>query len=438
MRPIANSLKHEDRPLRILCLSPFFAPLANAEAFCGSKIALHLLDAGIDLTVFDVDYTGHRKFSRDTSPMWQPLESVTVSTPSDGATTKLFSIPFGVRFLSPDWPRWMAAVLKKARRIHRERPFDVIYSRSLPNIAHIAAYWVARAIRCPWIANFNDPWDLEGTRLHPQDCDKRRKSLEVLVSEFWLRRVMMSADVLTFPNSRLRDYHLRLARPKGECFVVPHVGHCSKPVKASEYFDLTHAGNLGAGESTRRDSTKCLLRGVRAFLDRRPEAQSIFRLLLVGKEDLPTVELAEKLGLKRYVSCTGQLSYSKSLERMAAAPVCLLVEGKIAEGIYLPSKFADYVQSGKPVIALSPSTGTIADVAHLRGVTRVSVDDSVAIESAIDRHYDAFTRGSLEDFEPAQELRLRYDGATIARQLRDLFVGVLAESRSRDNSHVFK
>ena len=90
-------------------------------------------------------------------------------------------------------------------------PFDVVYSRSLPNVAHIAAYWISKAINRPWIANFNDPWDLEATQLLPQDRHKRKRNVASRVSDFWLRRVMRTADILTFPSSRLGDYHRQLA-----------------------------------------------------------------------------------------------------------------------------------------------------------------------------------------------------------------------------------
>ena len=407
---------------RVLCLSPFFAPLANAEAFCGGKVALHLLEAGVDLTVFDVDYSGHAKFSRDGSTLWHPLECITSSIPPDGGKSKLLSALFGLRYLTPEWSRWIATTVATARRLHNDRPFDIVYSRGLPNVAHIAAYWITRAINRPWIANFNDPWDLEGAHLLPQERSKQKRTVALRISEFWLRRVIGTADVLTFPCSRLRDYHLRLARSKGKCVVLPHIGHVtSSPVEQSAIFQLVHAGNLGSGESTRRNTTISLLRGLRAFLDQRPEARKLCQLVLVGPEDRPTLALAHELGLDSIVSCTGRLSYVESLQRMASASVCLLVEGNMPEGIYLPSKFADYIKSGKPVIALSPPTGTIADLSPNRGVVRVQVDDPRSIELAIARHYDVFSRGAGATLKPSAEFIELYDGTRIARILCDLF-----------------
>ncbi len=414
---------------RVLCLSPFFAPLANAEAFCGSKVALHLLEAGVDLTVLDVDYTGHPKFSVDPSTLWKPLERITTSIPPHGGRPKFFSIPLGIRYGTPEWSRWIRAAVATARRLHRERPFDLIYSRSLPNVAHIAAYWVARAIGRPWVANFNDPWDLEGAHLLPQDRENRKRTLALRISESWMRRVMRTANILTFPCARLRDYHLRLARPRGECVVVPHIGFHTRGEKSSGQFHLVHAGNLEAGESSRRNTTTGLLKAFRSFLDRCPEAHKSSRLLLVGPEDRATLALAQELGLSPHVSCTGRLSYFESLQRIASATVCLLVEGNMSEGIYLPSKFADYIQSRKPVIALSPSVGTIEDLSPRTGVTRVNVDDPQGIESAIARHYDAFAAGQLASLEPGEDLVRQYDGVRIGNLLRSLCADLAGRSQ---------
>jgi glycosyltransferase involved in cell wall biosynthesis len=413
---------------RVLCLSPFFAPLANAEAFCGGKAALSLLDAGVDLTVMAVDYHGHGKFSNDPSPLWARLQDVTIAIPPPGGRSKYLSVPLAVRFQTAEWSRWIAATVERAKELHRAKPFDVIYSRGLPNIAHVAAYWIARALRRPWIANLNDPWDLEGAHLLPQDRHLRKQTLATRNSDFWLRRVMATADVITFPCARLRDYHLRLHQPRGRCLVIPHIGHDVPPVAPATQFRLVHAGNLGSGESTRRNSTISLLRALRSFLDRRPDARETCRLILVGSEDKPTLALAKELNLDNFLSCTGRVSYEESVRHMAAATVCLLVEGNMPEGIYLPSKFADYVRARKPVIALSPLVGTIADVGPERGVFLTPVDNPAAIESAITRLYDAFSRGELASLAPDARLQDDYDSRRIGRVIRDLCKEVAAAS----------
>ncbi|MGE3803663.1 MAG: glycosyltransferase [Gemmataceae bacterium] len=411
---------------RVLCISPFFAPLANAEAFSGGKVGLALLEAGLDFSAVSIDYTGHTKFSTDRSSTWSALACSTTAVPPTGHITKLLSVPLGFRYGVLEWSRWVHAVVRIALARHRERPFDVIYSRGLPNVAHVAAYWTRHASGLPWIANFNDPWDLKGAHLLPQHRKRRKRALKPRVSEFWMHRVMGSADVLTFPCARLRDYYLRLAPARGQCSVIPHIGLRADRAETVQAFSLVHAGNLGAGETTRRDSTVSLLRALRGFLNHHANARSACRLVLVGPEDRPTLELAGELGLADIVSCTGLVSYEESLRRMAQAAVCLLVEGSMPEGIYLPSKFPDYVRNGKPVIALSPAAGTISDLLPTRGVNVVPVDNPDLIQRQITTHYELYAAGELESCRPTAELQNRYAPATIGAALLE----VCAEVRS--------
>lgn len=415
-----NYSSQAERSLRLVCISPFFAPLANAEAFCGGKLIKELLREGLDVTIISVDYSGHKKFTYDRSQIWDSLSAATLSIPPHGGYGKHLSIPLGLRYQTHDWSRWIEAVMQQATRMYRDRPFDVIYSRSLPNVAHVAGYWLAVNLRLPWIANFNDPWDLEGLHLLPQEQHLRRKGIAALISDWWLQRVMSRADVVTFPCVRLRDYHLRLIDFQPHCAVIPHIGFSTGNHANSKEFRLMHVGNLGSGESTRRGATLSLLLGLQAFLNHYPEARPLTRLILVGNEDHVTLQWATELKLDGVVVCTGRVSYEESLEYIASGTVCLLVEGKMPEGIYLPSKLADYMASKKPVIALSPGVGTIADFAELRGISRVDVDDAEGIEKAITLHYEYFRRGTMDQLQPENELVERFSGRIVARRFREL------------------
>ena len=418
--------------MRVLCISPFSAPLANAESFCGGKTALALQREGVEQLVYCVDYTGSAKFKPDSSAIWAPLAPCTRPIPPHAGRSKLWSGPLALRYLTPEWSRWIAGVVEDARARHQEQPFDVVFSRGLPNVAHLAGYWAARQLGLPWVANFNDPWDLEGAHLLPQHRDQRPTTWRHRVQDRWLRTVMRTADLVTFPCARLRDYHLRLVSREGPTAVVPHIGVVVPPDPATqeEGFRLVHAGNLGAGESTRRNSTAGLLRAVRAFLERRPEARERFRLVLVGGEDPATTRLAAELGLGGVLQSTGRVNYFESTRWMAAASACLLVEGEMPEGIYLASKFPDYVTAGKPVIALSPEIGTIADLRGHRGLTVVKVSDPAAIEGAIAKHFEAWAAGRLETLAPEAGLRERYELAAVGRQWLELF-GRLSQGSRR-------
>jgi hypothetical protein len=91
----------------------------------------------------------------------------------------------------------------------------------------------------------------------------------------------------------------------------------------------------------------------------------------------------------------GLIDYEDSLKYIQSAIACLLVEGDMSEGIFLPSKLVDYISARKPVLALSPRVGVIADLASQGGITRVDAGDARGIRDAIRGLYGDFLKGTL-------------------------------------------
>ena len=73
----------------------------------------------------------------------------------------------------------------------------------------------------PWAANINDPWD---QHLFPNAPEGRLSLIKRCVSNYWLRRTLRSADVVTFPCRRLADYHARVSGVKRERAVLLDYG----------------------------------------------------------------------------------------------------------------------------------------------------------------------------------------------------------------------
>lgn len=100
---------------------------------------------------------------------------------------------------------------------------------------------------------------------------------------------------------------------------------------------------------------------------------------------------------------------------MRASHVLVLIEAPLAEGIFLPSKVTDYVQAGRPILAVSPRNGTLADLLGANGGgLAADCTDPDAIYSALRALYDSWARGSLaHDYCPARLRALFSDAAVI-------------------------
>jgi len=418
----------ESEMMRALIISPFFPPRADAEAFCGGKFVQGLLDENVEPTVICCHQNITPAYRFDTSSCWKPLESVTVDIPNPAQLPLARRCWLGLRYQTTTWTGWTGAVVRTARELHLQRPFDFVVSRSNPWHAHLAGYWVASELRIPWIMNLNDPWDFSAFR-----SDRVSRSLEKhsLVDKLWRRRLLARANIITFPCERLRDYVLRGTRRRVGVHVIPHIGAASKASVGGSRFAIVHAGAMHRRQGTGRRADT-VIDGLADLFKSRPTARSRTRLVFVGAEDAGTMQYAADLGLSEVVACTGQVSYEASLQYIADATVALLIEANFATGIFLPSKLCDYIAAGKPVLALSPAVGTVNDLARDAGIIRVDPDDGRRVSEALRTLFDAFVRGELAAYAAPQSVRQRFEaGGVITR-----FLELLTSSKRIPQQHI--
>jgi glycosyltransferase involved in cell wall biosynthesis len=383
---------------RILCISPAFAPKRDSEAFCSTKFIKALTECGAQITVIVYAKT---EGDIDRSEMWNSVRATVVRIPPIAQRNPFASVATAVRYQTWLYARWTGEAVRQAKALDQKSPFDVVYSRSLPMFGQIAGYWCAKELNVPWIANLNDPWDFHQFPVGAfmEDLKNNRG-----ISDFWMRRTLRNADLVTYPSDRLRDYQTNLSTIPHRSQIIPHVGNNQVLQRSGVNgeggnFRLVHAGKLGSNELTGR-LTASLLEGLRLFLNDCIEATDHVRLILVGPEDQATQAHIRRLGLQGTVESVGPIDYEESLEYIQSATACLLVEAEMTEGIFLPSKLVDYVSARKPILALSPREGVVADLVSGGGITRVDARDARGIRDAIDGLYVDFRNGKIPQRSP--------------------------------------
>jgi glycosyltransferase involved in cell wall biosynthesis len=384
---------------RILCISPAFAPKRDSEAFCSTKFIKALTECGAQITVI---VYAKKEGDIDQSEMWNSVRATVVRIPPVAQRNPFASVATAVRYQTWLYARWTGEAVRQAKGLYQKSLFDVVYSRSLPMFGQIAGYWCAKELNIPWIANLNDPWDFHQ---FPVGVSKEDLTNDSALSDFWMRRTLRNADLVTYPSDRLRDYQTNLSMISHHSQIIPHVGNGHVFQESgvngnASNFRLVHAGKLGSNELTGR-STAALLDGLSLFLNDCGEARNQVRLTLVGAEDQATQARIRQLGLEATVESVGLIDYEDSLKYIQSATACLLVEGEMSEGIFLPSKLVDYISARKPILALSPRVGVVADLASRGGITRVDAADAHGIRDAIRGLYEDFRKGTLARRSPS-------------------------------------
>lgn len=388
-----------DRPPRVLMFAPAFAPNFFSEALVNSKLALAMHRAGWDVTTFASASTG-QVYAGSWEAPWEPLRKVRHDpSPWPRGLRGLPGRVIGAiraRYLVSG-ALWSDAAARQASALHSEAPFDLVMSRSTSCVAHLPALLFRSGIRGgtppPWIANWNDP---PGHRF-PPPYDFPLPHLQRLLKDRYLRAAAASADINSFPSKQLREYlrePLRLS-DTGFNIVIPHIGLGWRPEivrdKDRKRFRFTHAGNL-AGE---RNPAK-FLTALSKLAARNPDVR--FEFEIIGHIDSSSEEYIASLGLANNIVLSGGLPYLACLEQLAQADAQVLIEAPCEHGIFLPSKLADYIEVGRPILALSPRVGAVRDLMEQHGFGYPAANDSEAeIEAALERLFKDWCAESAAD-----------------------------------------
>jgi hypothetical protein len=343
--------------MRFLILAPSFPPILNPQALGTAKLARGLFEAGHEVTVVTRS-AAHAGSARDVSSCWRRDVGTVLHVPPPRCSRRLASVLAKARWLDPRVSWFQRAALRASREILAERSFDWLVSRASAD-AVFCAHRLARELDLRWACFVSDPLP---AHLYPEPYGRgrARNPLE-RHRERTTRRALSRADRVLFPCARLAAYMERaLDLDLGERkLLVPHVGWASPQPQArppQRELEILHTGGLGAERSC-----TVLLDCFADALERYPGLRSRLRLTFLGDRPEPLVRLVRSMRLEELVGFEPAVAFENALVRMARATALLLVEAPLAEGIFLPSKFADYAVSRKPLLLFSPEAGTIAD-----------------------------------------------------------------------------
>ena len=408
---------------RILIFAPAFAPFANPESIVNSKLALAFLEVGWEMEVISRNLSVESKYNYGSEWVdpWLPLKELThvIRYPSERVAPRLYQILRGalkIRYLI-DGCRWASYALDLGLKLHRQKPFNLVISRSGPDSAHLAAMAFAQRTGISWIANWNDPTGGKA----PEPYGRGLTGKTGLIYEHFLMKVKNEVDWITFPSDRLMNYvsmYLGTEILK-KCTVIPHAAISSISMEnhtRNDIFTLCHAGNL-----SKERNPKAFLEALATFVRQRGLNNGM-KFNIIGIENVGIGELVCEYGLHDNVVLKGRLAYNETLSEIYRSDVAVVLEASSEESIFLPSKFIDYIQVGRPILAVSPKIGTLKDIISRHGggivVDCESVDN---ITQGLDKLYDAWKDRTIEAIYGSDRLFPLYSPMKIAGQYAILF-----------------
>jgi glycosyltransferase involved in cell wall biosynthesis len=261
--------------------------------------------------------------------------------PGQARASALWATAIKATFFPDDEVAWVPFAIGRGLEVHRDRPFDVIYSSSPPVSCHLAAAALARKTGLPWVADFRDPWI--GNAFAP-----KTSGLHGFLQRKIERRIVDAACRVVFASSGMTEaYSARYPWAQDRFVTIPN-GYDRADLLADEgaaasdsqdgRFHLVYGGSV-YGER----ELVLFLEGLEMLVSRRPEVRDRLSVEFIGWLNLHNQAVAarydtpERLG--SMLRFSGFLPHREAVGRLARADGLLQI---IADD---PNK--DQIQGGK-------------------------------------------------------------------------------------------
>ncbi|HBE41185.1 MAG TPA: hypothetical protein DDW27_08280 [Bacteroidales bacterium] len=363
--------------MRILFITVAFAPNEFSESIVNSKLVLAFKAAGHQVDVISRGNIGLTYSSSWTEP-WYSLEADTSQIDYELGSKVHRIVDYllsSIQFLYPlEGIRWIRRAYLKGEQLIQTKTYDIIMTRSPSDIPHVVGLALKRKYKIPWIANWNDP----SNGIIPEPYKNNPNKITNYISRYFTQKELNKADFVTFPCERLRGRFVEYFDVSTEkSAIIPHIGLSliNSVPKPYSYDTLTicHAGSL-----SEERNPEVLFRNIARI--NKESGKSIIRLTIIGIADPQIMKLIEKYSIEQEVRIIKGKSYFETLTFMAEYDILCVIEARMKDGIYLPSKLSDYVYLKKPILCVSPSNGTLVDIINEYGgglVVNNDLDESV-------------------------------------------------------------
>ena len=264
----------------------------------------------------------------------------------------------------------------------RQDPPDVVLASGPPFFTFVAARFVARHFRVPFVLDYRDEW----TECPFDFVTKNNADLK------WERRCLAEADAVLFATESFLKHQLEAfpelderrahVLPNGwdpNDFAIEPEERSSLPVAGGTTLRIAHVGSL-AGHTPPFE----FLESVRQLLTSNPEWIPRLRISFVGRRSLRANAAIRAFPYPDVLETVDQLGKREAIRRMRDADVLLVLSAPGLER-YLPSKLFEYLASRRPVLIYGSAGESSALIDTLEAGTLCPPGSGEALGDALAR-----------------------------------------------------
>ena len=300
---------------------------------------------------------------------------------------------------SSQWS-WAIPAFIHSLRLIRAGKIDLIYSTGGAWSSHLAGFWLKKATGLPWLAEVHDPLVI---RKSPNDQGfERPASRDAQFRQKLEKRICEAADLVWwFTNgalhyAKVRNSNLNTSNNARGFMLLPGAEppRDLNAIRSHVYTDNLNLCHFGSLANDRSLST--ILRALVPLFKKYPKARDLIRVHAYGAPlDSLSIEAIDKLQLSDVLLAHGRLEIDpvtgksgrqRVVEKMQEADVLILLHGNdewCAE--YIPSKFYDYLWTGRPIWGITHRNPQLDQMLLERGAYLSAEGNSETISVALER-----------------------------------------------------
>jgi Glycosyl transferase 4-like domain len=349
-------------------------------------------------------------FRNDHHAARKPLERA--APKSKGRLKRL--VRFATQLAVPDGKiGWLLPAVKCGLKIASDYPIRLCFSVSPRPTAHLAAYWLARRLHIPWVADFALPWsDAYWLADRPHLLGWLDQQLEALV--------VRSAQHVTVAYTDLaRRMSARYGRACEARISVIATGFTEElfqqePSPPSATFRVVYPGNHFCEEG--RDG-EYFLKAIDEWIDSDPGLTAKVEFVFMGKWDEVLWRQRAAMAHPQVVRIEPLCSHRACIQTIMSAHLCILN----TVGNRIPAKVYECMRSGKWILALTaPDSDLAALIRHYSRGMSIPPHDTSAIRHALQQLWQCSHPQSLQAIEAGPSLS-EYSAKDRAEMMAHLF-----------------
>ena len=255
---------------------------------------------------------------------------------------------------------------------------------------HLIAMQLKKQHDLPWIADFRDPWtkiDFYNELYLSGFADRKHHRLE--------KQVVLNADCVVTVGNQMRDEFEKLGAKK--VVVITNgfdtADNIEGEAEMDQKFTLAHFGTVNKARNP-----ELLWQVLADLVKENPDFAANLELKFVGRLDQLVRESISKYQMENFVSKTDFLPHNDVIRMQRQSQVLLLLINQThnAGGI-LTGKFFEYLAAERPVLAIGPPKGDVADILRESGAgVIVDFEDFDGLKNRLLDFYEQYKNNQLK------------------------------------------